>query len=570
MDDVRYTKSGRATRATCEFIPRDPMTQLKKWSKGLKTTMVNSKMILRRIMAVEMTDGAFEGMTGGAIFGSPVDVRAFGQSQDEYLRLIGGEACDLGTIIHRIEEVQYDSLEGVDADVQLTFDNAVKYNGKGHAVAEFAEKLRRCWNSGMRLIGTVKLSVEDARRVIEGKEPLHIERMRAKEIERKQKAALLEQQRREKAELVEQKKQERLDQRRDKRRQEAAAKKASAPQVVKVVSPEAERKASHSVELKGKELEEELSKAGRLIREVRKAPDGTPLRLVPFAVEEADPAPESGWPVLATADKQRFQDIVLGELNESGIGSIIDAIYAKVGWKDDSVIRKRSSSEMDGSDSAAGRAQVADGLIYDRVLPVNLDELKHETLCHLDAYAKQLADDTSERSGVYKVRALEDYHALLRECIGRVNALAESDAELADVGAHVSLLDKGAGSIVQDTLETFLDNTAAYVPMSSNNGASQRKSMRLSKSTVLSADGDPLIAAMERGIDGDDSDGEYRTSLETESESELKAEAEQAKRMFQNVRRRLRKVALAERYVACLHMYTLRAREIATVFGEGA
>ncbi|KAJ4843121.1 hypothetical protein Tsubulata_002908 [Turnera subulata] len=71
------------------------------------------------------------------IFNSPVDVEAL--KLHDYFDIIK-HPMDLGTVKAKLGKNQYESPRDFAADVRLTFNNAMKYNPKGHEVYTFAEQ----------------------------------------------------------------------------------------------------------------------------------------------------------------------------------------------------------------------------------------------------------------------------------------------------------------------------------------------------------------------------------------------------------------------------------------------
>ncbi|OAY39415.1 transcription factor GTE7 [Manihot esculenta] len=72
------------------------------------------------------------------IFNVPVDVE--GMKLHDYFDIIKNP-MDLGTVKSKLGKVLYDSPMDFAADVRLTFNNAMKYNPKGHEVYNLAEQL---------------------------------------------------------------------------------------------------------------------------------------------------------------------------------------------------------------------------------------------------------------------------------------------------------------------------------------------------------------------------------------------------------------------------------------------
>jgi hypothetical protein len=54
---------------------------------------------------------------------------------------------DLGTIMRRLLSRHYDTIEGFQADVLLTFDNALLYNEEGSIVHNMAKELKTMFTS---------------------------------------------------------------------------------------------------------------------------------------------------------------------------------------------------------------------------------------------------------------------------------------------------------------------------------------------------------------------------------------------------------------------------------------
>lgn len=75
----------------------------------------------------------------GWVFNSPVDPVELGLP--DYFEVIK-RPMDLGTIKKRLENNCYHSLEGFQADVNLTFDNAMLYNPEGSVVYNMAKKMK--------------------------------------------------------------------------------------------------------------------------------------------------------------------------------------------------------------------------------------------------------------------------------------------------------------------------------------------------------------------------------------------------------------------------------------------
>jgi len=72
------------------------------------------------------------------IFNSPVDPVA--QGVPDYLSVIK-KPMDLGTVRRKLEEGSYHHMKDFEADVRLTFDNAMRFNPAGHPVYDIAQLL---------------------------------------------------------------------------------------------------------------------------------------------------------------------------------------------------------------------------------------------------------------------------------------------------------------------------------------------------------------------------------------------------------------------------------------------
>ena len=71
-------------------------------------------------------------------FCSPVDAEKLGLA--DYHQIIG-TPMDLGTVVDKLKRSAYESIQGVFDDIELTFQNAIHYNPRGHAVYRKATDL---------------------------------------------------------------------------------------------------------------------------------------------------------------------------------------------------------------------------------------------------------------------------------------------------------------------------------------------------------------------------------------------------------------------------------------------
>lgn len=79
----------------------------------------------------------------GWMFLCPVDPIALGIPN--YFDIIK-KPMDLGTIQEKLDRGDYHSIEAFQADVLLTFDNALTYNGEDSYVGKVAEELKQTFN----------------------------------------------------------------------------------------------------------------------------------------------------------------------------------------------------------------------------------------------------------------------------------------------------------------------------------------------------------------------------------------------------------------------------------------
>ena len=73
------------------------------------------------------------------VFDTPVDPVELGLP--DYFDVVK-KPMDLGTIMRRLLSRHYDTIEGFQADVLLTFDNAMLYNEEGSIVHNMAKELK--------------------------------------------------------------------------------------------------------------------------------------------------------------------------------------------------------------------------------------------------------------------------------------------------------------------------------------------------------------------------------------------------------------------------------------------
>ncbi|EED87257.1 predicted protein, partial [Thalassiosira pseudonana CCMP1335] len=75
----------------------------------------------------------------GWVFNSPVDPVELGLP--DYFEVIKNP-MDLGTVKKRLENGLYRSINEVEVDINLTFDNAMLYNPEGSVVWSMAKELK--------------------------------------------------------------------------------------------------------------------------------------------------------------------------------------------------------------------------------------------------------------------------------------------------------------------------------------------------------------------------------------------------------------------------------------------
>lgn len=98
----------------------------------------------------------------GVFFRVPVDPILHGVPN--YFEVIDPkDARDLRTIKQNVQAGHYESLDGVEIDIQLMITNAVRYNGETSNVADAAHKMGKMWHAAL-----AKKKKEDAKRLAEG------------------------------------------------------------------------------------------------------------------------------------------------------------------------------------------------------------------------------------------------------------------------------------------------------------------------------------------------------------------------------------------------------------------
>ncbi|EAY22735.1 Bromodomain containing protein [Trichomonas vaginalis G3] len=90
-------------------------------------------------LCIEIT-AALKASPGAEMFNEPVDPKK--QGAPNYLKKIRNPQ-DLGTIMHRIEASQYESVTQWEQDINTVWSNAVSYNGEGSFVGNLAEHMAK-------------------------------------------------------------------------------------------------------------------------------------------------------------------------------------------------------------------------------------------------------------------------------------------------------------------------------------------------------------------------------------------------------------------------------------------
>jgi E1A/CREB-binding protein len=103
-------------------------------AEGLNITAVKVKTLLLPIIEDILKQ------PGGFIFATPVDPVALGIP--DYFDIIKSP-MDLGTVRKKLEACNYRSLEQVQLDVHLTFNNAMLYNPKNTDVHSIAKQFKK-------------------------------------------------------------------------------------------------------------------------------------------------------------------------------------------------------------------------------------------------------------------------------------------------------------------------------------------------------------------------------------------------------------------------------------------
>ena len=96
----------------------------------------------------------------GWVFNSPVDPVELGLP--DYFEIIK-KPMDLGTVQKRLDNGNYHCIEDFATDVNLTFENAMRYNGDGSVVYDMANTLRTKFESDMKKLES-QLESEDQQR----------------------------------------------------------------------------------------------------------------------------------------------------------------------------------------------------------------------------------------------------------------------------------------------------------------------------------------------------------------------------------------------------------------------
>ncbi|KAJ6777372.1 TRANSCRIPTION FACTOR GTE7-LIKE [Salix koriyanagi] len=109
------------------FPAPSSFNSLKRSNPENEQLMKNCSQILSKLMKHKL----------GYIFNSPVDVA--GMQLHDYYDIIK-TPMDLGTVKSKLTKNFYESPRDFAADVRLTFNNAMKYNPKGHEVYTLAEQ----------------------------------------------------------------------------------------------------------------------------------------------------------------------------------------------------------------------------------------------------------------------------------------------------------------------------------------------------------------------------------------------------------------------------------------------
>lgn len=88
-------------------------------------------------LCIEIT-AALKAFPGAEMFNEPVDPKK--QNAPNYFKKIRNPQ-DLGTIMHRIEAYEYESVTQWEQDINTVWSNAVTYNGEGSYVAILAQHM---------------------------------------------------------------------------------------------------------------------------------------------------------------------------------------------------------------------------------------------------------------------------------------------------------------------------------------------------------------------------------------------------------------------------------------------
>lgn len=87
---------------------------------------------------------------GGFYFHEPVDPAKYGI--DDYFDIIT-EPMDLGTVKKKLNHNVYENMECFSRDMNLVFDNCVRYNGAENMIAKHAIEIKGLFEENMKQMG---------------------------------------------------------------------------------------------------------------------------------------------------------------------------------------------------------------------------------------------------------------------------------------------------------------------------------------------------------------------------------------------------------------------------------